>query len=419
METGLIRIGVFVDGGYFQQIDTHYRDHHPRASGVRPAGLVAWCRDQVARRTGRDLGLCRVVDAWCFTNEGGGGAGDRGALDRLRSLFRRDGFVSQEVGGGVRGVEVALSLEALERTGRGLDAVVLVGSSTAYVPLARKLAAAGAAVMIPGFQIQVSDRKGSTRRQWTSAALLEEAAWPVVLSRVIDEAEDRDPLVRGLFTGSRKQESAQKSVEPVAKKAPTQKREEPAATVDEEAPEGPLSGRIADMRERMGFLTEDWNGKRLFFHFSAVADGEFLDLEVGDRVQYDRGLDPRNRPAAKTVRKVGGADEAPEPEPESGLQAPPTVEEPESGLQAPPTVEPEPESRPIIGTPTEPDLKAVTTDTELATEIIVDPSPEPEPGPEPEPAPEPEPEVEPESESGLTAPPTVEPGADSDSETTS
>ncbi|MFH1530542.1 MAG: cold shock domain-containing protein [Pseudomonadota bacterium] len=344
----MIRIGVFVDGGTFQQIDTHYRDHHPRASGIRPGGLVDWCRDHVARRTGRDLGLCRVAEAWCFTSAGGDGPNERVPFDRLRAGFRRDGFVTLDVGGGLRGAEVALSVEALHRTMLGLDVVILVVSSTAYVPLVRKLAAAGAVVLIPGFQLLVPDRKGDVRRQWTSPALLEEAAWPVVLSRVIDQAEDRDPLVRGLFiTGPRTREAEPRQAERVSQGEMRETRAAEAPPL-EEAPEGRLSGRVADLRERMGFIVEDWNGKRLFFHFSAVAEGGFLDLEVGDRVEYDRGLDPRNRPAATAVAKVGG------------------VEETE------PALEPEPESaaRPIIGTPTEPNLAAVTQDTEPAMEAV-------------------------------------------------
>ena len=431
METGLIRMGVFVDGGFLQQMDIHYREHHPRAAGIRPGGLVAWCRDQVARRTGRDLGLCRVVDTWCFTVAGGEGPNDR--------ALRRDGFVVQEVGGGSRGLEVALSVEALGCALRGgLDVAVLVVSSTAYVPLARKLAAAGVAVMVPAFQLQVPDRKGGWRRQWTAPALLEEAAWPVVLSRIIDEAEDRDPLIRGLFFGRPQHEAPkEQSREPAdhtgdapAGKALSQK--DPPRSND--APEGILKGRIADLRERMGFLVEEWNGRRLFFHYSAVEDGMFLDLEVGDPVEYERGMDPRNRPAGQRVRKLDLAAPLAEAEPEPGTDSDPsrepaTVElepgaesdpsrepatvdpepsrdqaegagvepEPEEiGAEAPPTEEtkPEPEPEPInpvIGTPTEPNLEAVTKPTDPSFEAVTEPGTDSDPSREPatvEPVPE-------------------------------
>ena len=347
METGLIRLGVFVDGGFLQQMDIHYREHHPRAAGIRPGGLVAWCRDQVARRTGRDLGLCRVVDTWCFTVAGGEGPNDR--------ALRRDGFVVQEVGGGSRGLEVALSVEALGCALRGgLDVAILVVSSTAYVPLARKLAAAGVAVMVPAFQLQVPDRKGGWRRQWTAPALLEEAAWPVVLSRIIDEAEDRDPLIRGLFFGRPQHEAPkEQSREPADQTgdAPAGKalpQEDPPCSND--APEGTLMGRIADLRERMGFLVEDWNGRRLFFHYSAVEDGTFLDLEVGDKVEYERGMDPRNRPAGKNVRKVDSTEEETEPGAEVDPRGEPATEDPEpedsDSSGEPATEDPAPDPKP-------------------------------------------------------------------------
>ncbi|MBM4372507.1 MAG: cold shock domain-containing protein, partial [Deltaproteobacteria bacterium] len=425
MENGLMRIGVFVDAGYLQQIDTHYREHHPRAAGIRPGGLMALCREQVARRTGRDLGLCRVVHAAAFLSGGQEG------LDRA---LRRDGFVLHDAGGGLRAPEVALAVEAMDRALRGsLDVAVLLVSSTSYLPLVKGLGAAGVAVLIPAFQIQVPDRKaGGVRRQWTSPALLEEASWPLVVSRLVDDAEDGDPLVRSLFTApARAAESAEPPAAPAAPPSASRPAEdmptaepappprEPPPPPEDPSPSGILRGRVVDLRERHGFLQEDWNGRRLFFHCSAVDGGAYLELEVGDRIEYERGTDPRNRAAGIRVRKVDPAAEpapgaeafsAAEPVPAeetfpdtepAPAAAPPLLppaardddavweERPERPAPAPAESVPAPEepeippSRPVIGSPTEPNLETVRP-TDPALEAVVEPVQE-EPPPLPEP----------------------------------
>lgn len=45
-----------------------------------------------------------------------------------------------------------------------------------------------------------------------------------------------------------------------------------------------------------GFITPDDanDGNDLFFHHSAVVDEGFNALEIGQRVNYDEGTDPRN-----------------------------------------------------------------------------------------------------------------------------
>ena len=203
----------------------------------------------------------------------------------------------------MRGVETCLAVEALDITLRTrLDSVILVAGSAAYVVLARRLAAAGASVMVVGFDVPGQDRRGRSRRERTATALLEEAVWPTTMSQLIDGAHPDAVLIRRLFP-------IRKPAATPPKAEPAEKRESgpaPPQAAEEIPPEGPLQGTIADVKERMGFLIEDWNGKRLFFHFSALGDFRLKDLSRGQRVSYERGLDPRNRPAAKNVLVLAG-----------------------------------------------------------------------------------------------------------------
>jgi CspA family cold shock protein len=45
-----------------------------------------------------------------------------------------------------------------------------------------------------------------------------------------------------------------------------------------------------------GFIAADdaTDGAELFFHHTAVRDGGFAELEVGQRVEFEPGTDPRN-----------------------------------------------------------------------------------------------------------------------------
>jgi CspA family cold shock protein len=64
-------------------------------------------------------------------------------------------------------------------------------------------------------------------------------------------------------------------------------------------------GTIKTMTERgFGFIAGDGRDE-LFFHRSAVADGSFDALRVGDRVTYQTEPDPRGRGLqAVDVRRV-------------------------------------------------------------------------------------------------------------------
>jgi CspA family cold shock protein len=71
------------------------------------------------------------------------------------------------------------------------------------------------------------------------------------------------------------------------------------------------TGTVASLREKgFGFIAPDGAAGRsdLFFHRSAVADGEFEELREGQRVSFDQEPDPRDasRQRAVNVRAIGG-----------------------------------------------------------------------------------------------------------------
>lgn len=58
------------------------------------------------------------------------------------------------------------------------------------------------------------------------------------------------------------------------------------------------TGTIRSIQDQrgFGFITPDdaTSNDDLFFHHTAVRDGGFEQLQVGQRVQYEIGQDPRN-----------------------------------------------------------------------------------------------------------------------------
>ncbi len=344
-------IGVYVDADYYGRVFSHYLHRHAAGAPLSLAGLVAHCRSAYARFAGLELGACRVVTSRYICNRGNDSKPGFNANMAERDA-RRQGFWIQEVSGARvnRTLEVSVAVESLEDTMlRKLDVVILIAGASSYCVLARKLAAAGAAVVVPAFD--VSDQSRGGRRERTSPSLLEEVALPLPVGRLIETAGLDDPQVRGLFLrrpqGAESKEKATSASPAVAeppKPTPSAAKETPAA------PEGPLWGTVVDVRGRMGFLREDWNGKKLFFHHSAVK-GDLGQLKSGDRVEYDRGLDPRDRPCALNVRTLANADsdapKDPEPTPEPKTESEPEPEVSPTPDPAPePTPEPEPTSEP-------------------------------------------------------------------------
>ncbi|MFQ3595255.1 MAG: NYN domain-containing protein [Sphingomonadaceae bacterium] len=203
MPTGrLVRIGVFYDGSYFQQITNHYRYAHDVGRRIDLGGLHAFLRWCVSRIERSEVKLCQIVEAHYFRG--------RFTLSDLDDKAERDdnpAFVEDFLRGErmfdqvlaqnnvqahylrvdtrqdpprEKGVDVALSLEALDTAiHRSLDWVVLISPDADYVPLLRKLAAIGARTLLLAWE--------APGKTVVSRALLAEATETVPLHRLVEE----------------------------------------------------------------------------------------------------------------------------------------------------------------------------------------------------------------------------------------
>jgi hypothetical protein len=201
----LVRIAVFYDGSYFQQVTNHYRYSHEIGRRIDLGGLHDFIRWKVAKNENCPERLCQVVEAHYFRG--------RFTLTDLDDKATRDnnaGFVEEFLRGErvfdqvmaqfnivphylridtrvdpprEKGVDVALSLEAFDvAIARGLDWVVLISPDADYVPLVRKLAARGTRTMLLGWEF--------AGRTVVAKALIAEVTDAVAMHKLIDEGVD-------------------------------------------------------------------------------------------------------------------------------------------------------------------------------------------------------------------------------------
>jgi hypothetical protein len=198
----LVRIAIFYDGSYFQQVTNHYRYSHPIGRRIDLGGLHDFVRWRVSRLEEYPPALCQIVEAHYFRG--------RFTLSDLDDKAARDanpGFVEEFLRGErvfdqllsahnivphylrvdtrqdpprEKGVDVAMALEAFDvAVTRKLDWVVLITPDADYVPLARKLAAIGTRVMLLGWEFP--------GRTIVAKALINEVSDAIAMTALIDQ----------------------------------------------------------------------------------------------------------------------------------------------------------------------------------------------------------------------------------------
>lgn len=301
----MLRIGVFYDGGFFHHISNYYRYAHPRKQRISIPGLHAFIRQRAAEFEGVPARTSHIVDAHFF--RGRFSAQQTLAREKLYSerlfddVLMNEGITSHHLpiqGNSEQGIDVWLSLEALELAMiKHFDVLVLIAGDSDFVPLVRKINALGTRVMLLGWNFEYTDDVGNQRQTTTSIRLINEVSYPVLMQDLMSETGG---ALEQLFV----------------EQGPAPLRDEPGG--DAEAPSvaaaprpqaGPatgtqLKGIICSVKEGFGFIKCPEFPNNIFFHFSAVKNGEFGDLVEGDIVQF--AVEQREKgPVAQDVETIG------------------------------------------------------------------------------------------------------------------
>ncbi len=295
-ENRLTRVGVFYDGNYFAHVSNYYLYQHNRKARISISGLHQFITSEVSRYEDTISRHCRIVDAHYFRGRlSASEAHSRNALYRERvfdEVLMREGVISHFLplsGGGEKGIDVWLALEAFELAmHKRFDVVVLIAGDGDYLPLIRKINTIGARVMVLGWDFSYTDEQGHERVTRTAQSILDEATYPVLMHTTIDDrARKSDPLINGLFMPPRAEKPQSSPPKPQGESG------EAAAT----------EGAIFSLHNGYGFIKPALGGENLFFHYTDLDNVDFNALSGGDRVTFTGATNDKG-PCAKKVNKI-------------------------------------------------------------------------------------------------------------------
>ncbi|MDE2732044.1 MAG: NYN domain-containing protein [Bacteroidota bacterium] len=288
----LTRIGIFYDGNYFRHVSDYYNYHHKRKARISIEGLHKFIRKEVATRERTDPAYCQIVDAHYFRGRlSAGEAQNRDVLFRERSF--EDVLINEGVTthflpmgpSGEKGIDVWFSLEAFELAiYKRFSVSVLVTGDGDFVPLARKLNTLGTRVMLLAWDFEYTDQNGIQKATRTSQALIDEVTYPVMMADIIDDrSRIRDATTMNLF---------------LRKPVPR-----PSGTGEPSDTNMRGEGEVVSLKDGYGFIEPTGGGLNLFFFHSDVENGDFNEIEIGDKLLFKRSKNDKG-PCAKHVRKA-------------------------------------------------------------------------------------------------------------------
>lgn len=314
----MVRIGVFYDGNFFFHVSNYYQYHHERRQRLSVGGLHHFLRDEVAHLERTDPQYCPIVAAHYFRGRlRASDADDRDLLYRERvfdDVLIREGInahytpMSRE---GERDIDVWLSLEAFEMAAdHRIDVAVIVCCDGDYLWLVRKLVGRGIRVMVLGWDFRYQDVNGFERETRTAQILLEEATYPVQMNEVIDNHSRRDEQqINSLFVPRKEYVPMSSSSFPSSPSSLSDDDLPPISSSDSSSSSDEVHGiemvgTISAIKNGYGFITPAIGGENVFFFHADVVGKDFLELKLGEKVEYYATSNERG-PCAKGVRVVG------------------------------------------------------------------------------------------------------------------
>ncbi len=322
MNSPMIRIGIFYDGNFFFHVSNYYQYHHERRQRLSVGGLHAFLRSEVGRLEGVDSRYCPIAEAHYFRGRlRASDADDRDLLFRERvfdDVLIREGVTAHYMAmsrEGEKGMDVSFALEAYELASMDrFDVAVLVACDGDYLSLVRKLIGRGVRVMVLGWDFRYQDANGYERETRTAQVLIEEATYPVDMVQTIDDrARRNESIINGLFVprrdfgppmaGGPGNSQSQPFERPAYQPTPGgMDSDSTEANLDVQGIE--MVGIVSAIKNGYGFITPAIGGENIFFFHADVVGKDFLELKLGEKVEYMSTINERG-PCARNVRVVG------------------------------------------------------------------------------------------------------------------
>lgn len=288
------KIGVFIDGNFFIQVNSYYAFHHQSRNRINVRGLFDFIEKTISEKEGAPLERTKIVDSHFFRmrvsaneaqNRGNLLYYDRVLEDVLSWQAITTHFLPMKFGSNkneVKPIDVHIALEAYEQAIlKKLDVVVLIASDVTFTPLIRKLNAMGVRVMLLTWAYEYTDRDGMNYSQGLWPELLQECSYPMLMHNIIDEglaANNAD--VKSLFV----------------KPATVTKQD------DQDDDTEKLESEVFLLKNNYGFIRH--HPANLFFHQNDLLETSIDEVQIGDSVQFSIGLNSNGDAVAKNVRLI-------------------------------------------------------------------------------------------------------------------
>lgn len=279
----LTRIAVYYDGNFFSHISNYYAYEHKRRARIDIEGFQEFIRHKVAEEEQTDVRYAQIVDAHYFRGRRSASEANLYGERQFDTVLMRAGVVTHYLPltqRGEKGIDVSLALEAYESALlHRYDVLALIAGDGDYVPLVRKLAIAGARVMLLGWDIKWIDESENERETRTSQALLDVSTYKLLVSSIIDDrAHASSALIDGIFL---RRIAAQAAVP-----ASSNGSVAPAPIPADLAERGRSTGTIKLLKNGYGFIVPDGGGADVFFHATDLMNRDYMDLHAGDRLTF-------------------------------------------------------------------------------------------------------------------------------------
>lgn len=294
MKNNIIKVGVFYDGNYFFHVSNYYYRAHQRRQRLSIHGIHEYVKHKIAEFENVDKRYVSIIDAHYFRGRlSATEAKERDALFNERSFDqvlireRVNAHYLPLSAGGEKGVDVWLALEAYELAMyKQFDVLVLLAGDGDFIPLVKKLNSIDTRVMVLGWDFKLEDNNHIIRETNTSSALLEEASYPMLMHKIVDEAEGEElELVEKIFIESRNVDI-------------TDIPETTSESIDGTGVVKYINKALKDGCG-YGFIARANEEDDIYFYYTDLENTDLELLKVGDPVEFtvgsnDRGICARN-----------------------------------------------------------------------------------------------------------------------------
>lgn len=315
MNNKTLKIGIFYDGNFVNHISDFYLFKHDIHSRLSLKGLQELAIKYISTKENTDSALCKIVDSRIYrarytaksAEEKDILYGERvfddacmydGIVTHYLPVKKQRGRISEN------NTNVWLALDAYESSiHKNLDIVVIVSSDTDFKHLIKKLHSLGTRTLLLSWNLEW-EQDGELQVTKTSRDLTEEVTWFIDVAQEFEKNSDE---LKNIFVQKGERDSKESS-NAINKTKLSKSKIYDTRDFDasEQAPEveydpsNRIESEIQSLKNSYGFIISA--PQNIFFHSKDLINCNYIDLQVGDAVEFQISLKPDGEPIAKQIK---------------------------------------------------------------------------------------------------------------------